>query len=92
MGGFRGANLLVLFTVVRQNEIFQLHLHLDPLLISQSWPDVVWLSDGGFVRFQDHLRTVIVYMEGSQNQDQTGEGLQRNWSLFNTVDHGTAII
>lgn len=68
-------NLLVLFTIVGQNKIFELHLHLDPLLISQSGPDVVRLSDGGFVRFQDHLCTVIVYMEGSQDQDQTGEGL-----------------
>lgn len=65
------AYLLVLFTIISQDQIFKLHLHLDPLLISQSRPDVMWLSDGGFVRLQDYLCTVIVHMEGSQDQDET---------------------
>lgn len=64
-----GAYLLVFFTIVSQNEIFELHLHLYPLLVSQSGPDVMRLSDGGFVGLQDHLCTIVVHMEGSQDQD-----------------------
>lgn len=77
-----GTYLLVLFTIVSQDEIFELHLHLDPLLIGQSGPDMMRLSDGGFVRLQDHLCTVIVHMKGSQDQDQTREGLHRNDTSF----------
>lgn len=34
------------------------------------------LSDGCLVRFQDHLGSVVVHMERSEDQDQSGEGLE----------------
>lgn len=67
--------LLVLLAVVRQNEIFELHFHLDPLLISQRGPDVMGLGDGRFVRLQDDLGPVVVDMERSEDQDESREGL-----------------
>lgn len=60
-------HLLVLFAIVCQDEIFELHFHLDPLLISKCGPDVMGLSDSRLVRFQDHLGAVIVDMEGSED-------------------------
>ena len=67
---------LVLLSVVSQDQIFELHLHLDPFLISEGWPDVVGLCDGCLVWFQDHLGPVVVDMERPQDQDETREGLQ----------------
>ena len=67
---------LVLLSVVSQDQIFELHLHLDPFLISEGWPDVVRLCDGGLVWFQDHFGPVVVDMECPQDQDETRESLQ----------------
>lgn len=53
-----------------------MHFHLDPLLVSECGPDVMGLSDSCFVRFQDHLGTVIVDVEGSEDQDESGKGLK----------------
>ena len=49
-------------------------LHLDPLLISEAGPHMVGLSDDGLVRLQDHARLVHIHVEGSQDEDQPGEG------------------
>lgn len=68
-------HLLVLFAIICQDKIFKLHFHFDPFLIRERGPDVMWLCDGRLVRFQDHLGTVIVHMEGSEDQDEPGEGL-----------------
>ena len=67
--------LLVLFAVVRQYEILKLNFHFDPLFIRQSWPDVMGLSDGGFVRLENNLGSVIVDMKCSQDEDKPGESL-----------------
>lgn len=64
-------DLLVLFTVVCQNEIFKLHFDLDPFLIGERGPDVMGLGDGCLVGFQDHLCTIIVHMKGSEDQDKS---------------------
>lgn len=77
--------VLVLFAVVSKNEIFELDLHLDPLLIGERRPDVMGLGDGGLVRFQDHLGSVIVDMERSEDQNESGEGLEREHKLFTQV-------
>lgn len=63
--------LLVLFTVVCQDEIFELYFDLDPFLIGECGPDVMGLSDCRLVRFQDHLCTIIVHMKGSKDQDKS---------------------
>lgn len=60
-------HLLILFAIVCQDEIFELHFHLDPLLVSECGPDVMGLSDSRLVRFQDHLGAVIVDVEGSED-------------------------
>lgn len=69
------AHILVLLAIVSKNEIFELNFNFDPFFIRQCWPDVMGLSDGCLIRLQYHLSTLCVDMEGSQNQDQTGEGL-----------------
>lgn len=43
------------------------------------------LSDGCLVRLQDHLGAVIVDVERSEDQDESGEGLKR-------ADHQTQTI
>lgn len=68
---------LVFLAIVSQDKVLELHLHLDPLLVRQSGPDVVWLCDRGLVWLQDHLRAVVVHMQGTQDQDEAGEGLRR---------------
>ena len=67
---------LVLLAIVRQDQVLKLHLHLDPLLVSQRGPDVVWLCDSGFVWLQDHLRPIVVHVQSTQNQDETRESLE----------------
>lgn len=75
---------LVLFAIICQDEILELNLHLDPLLVSERWPDVMRLGDCCLVRFQDHLGTVIVDVQSSEDQDEPGEGLelQEGTALF----------
>lgn len=68
--------LLVLFSIISQDEVFERHFHLDPLLIRECGPNVMGLGDSGFIRFQDHLSSVVVDMESSEDQDETGEGLK----------------
>lgn len=41
------------------------------------------LCDGGLIWLQDDLGTVCVYVQGTQNQNQTGEGLQSNNTATN---------
>lgn len=67
---------LVLFAVICQDEVLELNLHLDPLLVSQRGPDMMRLSDGGLVWFQDHLGAVIVNVQSPEDQDEPGEGLE----------------
>lgn len=77
--------LLVLFAIISQDEIFECHFHLDPLLICERGPNMMGLSDGGFIRFQDHFSSVVVDMESSEDQDETGEGLEvQNTQLIYT--------
>lgn len=64
---FVAQHSLVLLAIVSQDEIFELHLHFDPLLIGQSGPDVVGLGDCGLVRLQDNFGTVIIDMKCSQD-------------------------
>ena len=44
--------------------------NLNPFIIRQSWPNMVRLRDSGLVRLQDNLGSVIVHVQGSQDQDQ----------------------
>ena len=64
---------VVLLGVVSQNQVLQLNLHLDPLLISQSWPDVVRLRHYRLFRHKYHLCPLGVDIECPENQDQPGE-------------------
>jgi len=67
---------LVLLAVIGQDEVFELHLHLDPLLVGERGPDVMRLGDRGLVGFQDHFGAVVVDVERPEDQDETGEGLE----------------
>ena len=46
---------LVLLSIVSQNEVFESHLHSNPLLIHQRGPNMVRLRNGGLVWLEDHL-------------------------------------
>ena len=48
-------------TVVRQDEILQLHLHMDPLVVRQGRPDVVRLRHLGMVDGWMELRWNGIY-------------------------------
>lgn len=69
---------LVFLAIVGQDQILELHLHFDPLFISQGGPDVVGFCNSSLVWLQDYLRPVIVHMQSTQNQDETGESLGRD--------------
>lgn len=69
------SGLLVLLAVVSKDEILQLHLHLDPLLICQGWPDVVRLCYGCLIWFQNNFGSIIIDMQCPENQNQTRESL-----------------
>lgn len=43
------------------------------------------LSDSCLVRFQDHLGSVIVDMERSEDQDESGEGLEMEQTTKHTL-------
>lgn len=45
----------------------------------------MWLSDGCLVRFQDHLGAVVVDMERSEDQDESGEGLEMEQTTEQTL-------
>ena len=66
---------LVLLAVVSQDEIFELHLNLHPLLIGEGGPDVVSLCHCCLVWLQQDLRLVVVHVQSTQDQDQTRESL-----------------
>lgn len=69
-------NSLVLLAIVSQDEIFEGHFHSNPLLISEGRPDVMRLSNGGLIRFQDDLGPVSVHVQSSQYQNEAGESLR----------------
>lgn len=53
--------------------------NLDPIVIGQCWPDVVWLSDGGFVRFENDFGLVRVDVHAAHDQNDSRErGVRRN--------------
>lgn len=85
ISGRASRNLLVLFAVVGQDEILELHLHLDPLLVGERGPDVVGLGDGRLVGLQDHFGAVVVDVERSQDQDESREGLETEQTARPTI-------
>lgn len=43
---------------------------MHPLLVSESWPDVMWLGHHTLVRCQDDLRSLWMQVEGTQDQNE----------------------
>mmetsp|Transcript_39335 Transcript_39335/g.83813 ORF Transcript_39335/g.83813 Transcript_39335/m.83813 type:complete len:1257 (-) Transcript_39335:3240-7010(-) len=64
---------VVFLSVIRQDQILELHLDLDPLVISERRPHVMRLSHGGLVGLEDDLGSVGVDVQGSQDQDHSAE-------------------
>lgn len=83
------SDLLVLLAIVSKDEILQLHLHLDPLLICQGWPDVVRLCYGCLVWFQNNFGSIVIHMKRSENQNQTRECLRGEKEM--QLEHGKQI-
>mmetsp|Transcript_100977 Transcript_100977/g.289830 ORF Transcript_100977/g.289830 Transcript_100977/m.289830 type:complete len:466 (-) Transcript_100977:385-1782(-) len=72
--GQRGHVHVVFLAVVRQDQVLELHLDVDPLVVGQARPHVVRLGDGGLVRLEDDLGAVRIHMQGTQDQDHAAEG------------------
>ena len=53
------------------------YLNWYPFLISQGWPDMMWLSDSGLVGFKEHFCSVSIHVQGTKDEDQTRE--RRVW-------------
>lgn len=56
---------VVFLSVVCQNKILQLYLDLDPLLIGQSRPNMMWLSDDRSIGCQDNFCSFRIDVESS---------------------------
>ena len=54
---------VVFLRVVCQDKIFELHFDVDPLLIGESWPDMMWLRYHTLVGRKDNLRPLRVQVE-----------------------------
>ena len=64
---------IVLLSVVSQNQVLQLNLHMDPLLISQRWPNVMRLRDDTLIWSEDNLGALWVKMECPEDEDKSAE-------------------
>ena len=64
---------IVFLGVVCKNQVLELNLNMNPLLVSQSRPDVMWLSHHTLVRSQDDLRSLWMQVEGTQDQNEPAE-------------------
>mmetsp|Transcript_63136 Transcript_63136/g.136700 ORF Transcript_63136/g.136700 Transcript_63136/m.136700 type:complete len:725 (-) Transcript_63136:4486-6660(-) len=73
----RGHVHVVLLAVVRQDEVLELHLDVDPLVVGQAGPHVVRLRHRGLVGLQDDLGAVGVDVQRAQDQDHAAEGRVR---------------
>ena len=58
---------------VGQNEILQSHFDLDPVVIAQRRPHEVGLGDGRLVRPQDDLCFLVIDVQTTKQEYQTGE-------------------
>mmetsp|Transcript_59082 Transcript_59082/g.126987 ORF Transcript_59082/g.126987 Transcript_59082/m.126987 type:complete len:290 (-) Transcript_59082:3391-4260(-) len=69
----RGHVHIVLLAVVGQDEILELHLHMDPLIVREARPHVVRLCHRGLVRLQDDLGAVGIHMQRTKDEDHAAE-------------------
>lgn len=53
---------------------------------------MVWFCNSSLVWLQDHLRPVIVHMQGTQNQDEAGESLRRDMAARGAGDQPLDIL
>lgn len=67
---------IILLGIVCQNKIFQLDLNFDPLLICESWPDMMRLCNDGSLRHKNYLCSLRINVERSQDQNETTESCE----------------
>mmetsp|Transcript_2955 Transcript_2955/g.8790 ORF Transcript_2955/g.8790 Transcript_2955/m.8790 type:complete len:598 (+) Transcript_2955:730-2523(+) len=72
---------VVLLGIIRQNEVFQRDLHLNPLLVCERGPHVVRFCGDAGVRPQHHAGLVHIDMERTQDEDEPGERRVRRYGL-----------
>jgi hypothetical protein len=65
---------VVFLGVVIDHQVLHLHLHLNPLLIGQSGPNVVRLSDDGLVWLHYRLRLLDADVQGPHDEHQSRKG------------------
>ena len=59
---------------INEDKVLELHLDRDPLLVGQSGPHVVRLSDGVLVGSKDEFAPLLVDVECAQDEEQAREG------------------
>jgi hypothetical protein len=69
----RGARTVAL-GVVGKDEIAEGNLDPHPLLVLESRPDVVWRRDRVLVGSENDLGLLVVDVDGTKEEDETGEG------------------
>mmetsp|Transcript_8139 Transcript_8139/g.19407 ORF Transcript_8139/g.19407 Transcript_8139/m.19407 type:complete len:378 (-) Transcript_8139:6017-7150(-) len=65
---------IVLLSVVCQDQVLELHLNVDPLVVGETRPHVVWLGDCRLVGLQDDLCAIRIHVQRPQDQDHSTEG------------------
>ena len=58
---------------------------MDPLLIGQRGPDVMWLGHDTLVWRQNNLSSLWVQMQGPQNQNEPTEACEAGLALLPVV-------
>mmetsp|Transcript_62206 Transcript_62206/g.196851 ORF Transcript_62206/g.196851 Transcript_62206/m.196851 type:complete len:1067 (-) Transcript_62206:4174-7374(-) len=65
---------VVLLGVIRQDEVLERDLDLDPLLVGEVRPHVVGLRDYALVGLEKHLGLLIVDVQRAQDENEAAEG------------------
>jgi hypothetical protein len=64
---------VILLPVVREDQVLERDFDFDPLLVRQRWPNVMRFRNDAGIGAQDHLYFVHIYVQASQDQDQSRE-------------------
>mmetsp|Transcript_100146 Transcript_100146/g.251031 ORF Transcript_100146/g.251031 Transcript_100146/m.251031 type:complete len:442 (+) Transcript_100146:99-1424(+) len=69
----RGNVHVVLLAIVGEDQVLELHLHMDPLIVREAGPHVMRLRHRRLVGLQDDLGAVWVHVQRTQDEDHAAE-------------------
>jgi hypothetical protein len=64
----------VALAVVGEDEVLKRQLDPDPLVVVERRPDMMRLGDGALVRAENDFGLLVVDVQGTEEEDETGEG------------------